>query len=193
MPQFLQSLLITSAEQVDKVCNVCSEINVEIEIDMLSFGRYGYCFVFFSPTQLLLPETDLSKQIDAVCRQKRGTEFSPSSYYRPLRAQDVVSLFQSRHVALHHPPLAEYTALTHINTFIIDTSSGPLSALAYQMLKEIVQSNLKWPRGNFHNHVPISSTVNNGNAKGHCVLGWEERSDGRRGGGIIKLMPVVHC
>ncbi|KAM3596321.1 uncharacterized protein V6R79_012359 [Siganus canaliculatus] len=30
------------------------------------------------------------------------------------------------------------------------------------MLKEIVQSNLKRPAGNVHNHVPISSTVNNG-------------------------------
>lgn len=68
-----------------------------------------------------------------------------------------------------------------MNTFIIDTSSGPVSGLAYQMLKEIVQPNLKWPRGNFHNHVPISSTVNNGNAKGHCVPGREERMDrGRR-------------
>lgn len=59
----------------------------------------------------------------------------------------MVSLFQSRHAAPHHPPLAEYTALTHINTFIIDTSSGPASTLAHQMLKEMVQSNLKWPRG----------------------------------------------
>lgn len=77
MPQFLQSLLITSAEQVDKVCNVCSEINVEIEIDMLSFGRYGYCF-FFSPTQLQhfsLRQTCRSKLMQ--CADKNTGQNSP--------------------------------------------------------------------------------------------------------------------
>lgn len=88
-----------------------------------------------------------------------------------IYTQDEVSFFQSRQVALHHPPLAEYIALTHMHAFIINTSSGPVHRLAYQKLKEIVQSNLKWPGGNFHNHVPISPTVNNGNAKGHCVQG----------------------
>lgn len=44
-------------------------------------------------------------------------------------------------------------------------------------LKEAVQSNLKRPEGNIHNHVPISSTVNKDNAEGHRVSGWEERTD----------------
>lgn len=82
--------------------------------------------------------------------------------------------------AKHHPVLAEHTAMTHINTFIINTSPGPPSArLAHHTLKEIAQSNLKWPEGGvgkvffFHKHVPISSTVNNSNAKGYGVVGQE--------------------
>ncbi len=126
--------------------------------------------------RICLGENDCSEQIKVHYRIPLFLSL-PSI----MQTQDVVSSFQSRHVALHQPPLAVHTALTHINMFIIDTSSGPVSGLAYQMLKEIVQSNLKWPRGNFHNHVPISSTVNNGNAKGHCVPGWEEGIDrGRR-------------
>lgn len=51
-------------------------------------------------------------------------------------------------VAKHHPVLAEHTAMTHINTFIINTSPSPPSARsAHHTLKEIAQSNLKWPEG----------------------------------------------
>lgn len=69
--------------------------------------------------------------------------------------------------------------MTHINTFIINTSPGHWSTLGPSQLKEIAQSNLKWPEGGkrkgvfFHKHVPISSTVNNSNGTGRGFAGRE--------------------
>lgn len=103
----------------------------------------------------------------------------------------MVSLFQSRRVAAHHPPRAVCSALTHINTFIIDTSSGPVSGLALSDVGGNCAVQFQMASGgNFHNHVPISSTVNNGNAKGHCVPGWEERVEGERRETSSSLCPL---
>lgn len=62
-----------------------------------------------------------------------------------------------------------------MSAFLID--NAPVSSLAYQMLEEVPQSHLKWPRGGIYKHVSISPTVNNG--KGHSGVGREED----RGGG----------
>lgn len=48
------------------------------------------------------------------------------------------------------------------------------------MLKEAMQSNLKRPEGIVHDHVPISPTVNNDNAEGHCFRRREQIEEGRR-------------
>lgn len=176
MSQFPHYLLTTSVTRFDKVSNVYTKNQCGIS------QRYVAFLMYVTSNQIDFTHSSYVCQRPLCNRYIIGKQYSEQiglldriSFLLPfpsiIYTQDEVSLFQSRQVALHHPPLAEYTALTHINAFIINTSSGPVHRPAYQMLKKIVQSNLNRPGGNFHNHVPISSTVNNGNAKGHCVLG----------------------
>lgn len=67
----------------------------------------------------------------------------------PLHKQGPGQVYSSLDTAAKHRlVLAEHTAMTHMNTSIINTSAGPPSARsAHHTLKEIVRFNLKWPEG----------------------------------------------